>query len=181
MPELKEWDTFYNIAGTASGALIGLQFIVMTLIANNPSRRSVEAGASAFATPNIVHFGAVLILSAVIGVPWNAVSPIAIIFGLMGLSGIIYILIVARRMRTQSEYKPVFEDWLFHIILTMSAYVLLLFSAFGAFYYLRETMFCVGAAALLLLLIGIHNAWDSTTYHILVSRKKSQDKQDEDY
>jgi len=29
-------------------------------------------------------------------------------------------------------------------------------------------MFCVAGAALLLLFIGIHNAWDAVTYHIFV-------------
>jgi hypothetical protein len=32
MPELAAWDSFYVIVGSAAGALIGLQFVVMTLI-----------------------------------------------------------------------------------------------------------------------------------------------------
>lgn len=36
MPELAKWDSFYVIVGSAAGALIGLQFVVMTLIANEP-------------------------------------------------------------------------------------------------------------------------------------------------
>jgi len=48
MPELAGWDSFYVIIGSAAGALIGLQFVVMTLIADRPP--SPAAGA-AFATP----------------------------------------------------------------------------------------------------------------------------------
>ena len=33
MPNLAEWDSFYVILGSAAGALIGLQFVAMTLIA----------------------------------------------------------------------------------------------------------------------------------------------------
>ena len=33
MTELDEWDSFYLIVGPAAGALIGLQFVVMTLMA----------------------------------------------------------------------------------------------------------------------------------------------------
>jgi hypothetical protein len=51
MPELAAWDSFYVIVGSAAGALIGLQFVVMTLIAERPSIRTAEAGA-AFATPD---------------------------------------------------------------------------------------------------------------------------------
>ena len=33
MSPLDQWDNFYMIVGTSAGALIGLQFVVMTLIA----------------------------------------------------------------------------------------------------------------------------------------------------
>ncbi len=68
MLELAKWNSFYVIAGSAAGALIGLQFVVMTLIADRPVLRAAEAGA-AFATPTIIHFGVVLLLSAAVSVP----------------------------------------------------------------------------------------------------------------
>jgi hypothetical protein len=36
-------------------------------------------------------------------------------------------------------------------------------------------MFGVAAAALLLLFIGIHNAWDAVTYHVFVVRPRRAD------
>jgi hypothetical protein len=101
MSELREWDSFYVIVGSAAGALIGLQFVVMTLIAERPPLRAAEAGA-AFATPTIVHFSAVLLLAALLRAPWDAITPAAALWGLMGLSGVMYGVIVARRMRTQT-------------------------------------------------------------------------------
>lgn len=56
MAELAEWESFYLIVGSAAGALIGLQFVVLTLIAERPPLRAADAGA-AFMTPTIVHFG----------------------------------------------------------------------------------------------------------------------------
>jgi hypothetical protein len=35
---------------------------------------------------------------------------------------------------------------------------------------LEEGLFGVGTAALLLLFIGIHNAWDAVTYHVFVKK-----------
>jgi hypothetical protein len=61
------------IVGSAAGALIGLQFVVMTLIAERPPLRAAEAGA-AFAPPTIVHFGAALLLSALFRAPWPTVT-----------------------------------------------------------------------------------------------------------
>src|SRR2546426_11591171 len=80
MSELAEWDSFYIIVGPAAGALIGLQFVVMTLIAERPPLRAAEAGA-AFATPTIVHLGAVLLLAALLRAPWHAITPIAALWG----------------------------------------------------------------------------------------------------
>jgi hypothetical protein len=52
-----------------AGALIGLQFVVITLVADSPNSRDMERASSAFATPTIVHFGAVLLLSAILSAP----------------------------------------------------------------------------------------------------------------
>src|SRR6058998_2956583 len=45
MSEFAEWDSFYVIVGSAAGALIGLQFVVLTLIAERPPLRAADAGA----------------------------------------------------------------------------------------------------------------------------------------
>ncbi len=170
MSELAEWDSFYVIVGSAAGALIGLQFVVVTLIADKPRLRVAEAGA-AFATPTIVHFGAALLLSALLRAPWQAITLAAALWGLMGLSGLAYAVIVARRMRVQVAYQPEFEDWLFHVLLPLAAYAMLALSAFAAPSHTREALFGVGAAALLLLFIGIHNAWDSVAYHVFTDKR----------
>src|SRR6185437_9147750 len=67
---LSGWENFYVIVGSSAGALIGLQFVVITLIADLPIGRGAEQGAEAFATPTIVHFGTVLLLSAILNAPW---------------------------------------------------------------------------------------------------------------
>jgi hypothetical protein len=169
MSEFAKWDSFYVIVGSAAGALIGLQFVVMTLIAERPPIRAEEAGA-AFATPTIVHFGSVLFLSAVLRAPWQTITIIAALWGVMGFSGIAYALIVARRMRKQAVYRPEFEDWLFHVGLPLTAYAILAVSPFAAPSHTREALFGVGGAALLLLFIGIHNAWDGVAYHVFVNQ-----------
>jgi hypothetical protein len=179
MSELAKWDSFYVILGSAAGALIGLQFVVVTLIAERPPLRAEEAGA-AFATPTIVHFGTVLLLSALVRAPWETITIAAALWGLMGFGGVAYTVIVARRIRKQGVYQPGFEDWLFHAVLPLAAYAMLAPSAFAASSHAREALFGVGAAALLLLFIGIHNAWDSVAYHVFVNRKNPKAEQHQD-
>ena len=74
-------------------------------------------------------------------------------------------------MRSQTAYKTVFEDKLFHVLLPFIAYSMLAASAATAPSHLQPSLFIVAAAALLLLFIGIHNAWDLVTYHVFVTRK----------
>jgi hypothetical protein len=173
MTALSEWQNFYVIVGSSAGALIGLQFVVLTLISALPLGRGTAQAGAAFSTPNVVHFGAVLLLAGILSAPWQAIFPAAVVWGLGGLSGIVYEIIVARRMQVQRVYKPVFEDWLFHVLLPLASYAMLAVTAFMADSHLRGALFSLGAAALLLLFVGIHNAWDAVTYHVFVSKPKS--------
>jgi hypothetical protein len=93
----------------------------------------------------------------------------------VGLYGIVYSVIVARRLRVQTIYKPVFEDWLFHVLLPFAAYTTLAVSACAAQFHTRPALFLVAAAALLLLFIGIHNAWDAVTYHVFVQNREQRE------
>jgi len=167
MPELAEWDSFYVIVGSSAGALIGLQFVVLTLIADRPVKGMAEAGA-AFVTPTIIHFVAALLLSVLVRVPWPSAGPAAAIWGLVALGGIAYVLVVAKRMRGQLNYRPQGEDWLFHIVFPLAAYVILAVSALWALQHLYAALFGIAAASLILLFSGIHNAWDAVSYHVFV-------------
>ena len=163
MAELEHWESFYVIVGAAAGALIGLQFVVMTLIAENPPKRIAEAN-PVFATPTIVHFSACFLLSALMSVPWSSVADAAWVWGLTGLAGFIYTLMVAGRMRKQQAYMPDAEDWVFHGVLPLATYLFLGLSASRAQSHEHSALLAVGAAAVALLFIGIHNSWDSVVY-----------------
>lgn len=174
MPELNQWNNFYVIVGSSAGALIGLQFVVVALIADT-SRARVDAQASAvFSTPSVVHFAVVLLISATTVAPWQGVGGVLVFWGLVGLGGIFYSIVVFTRMRKQTAYKPVFEDWLFHSIVPSLAYALLFAAAIVVTANARTALFMAGGVALLLLFVGIHNAWDTATYHVLARRPASR-------
>jgi hypothetical protein len=179
MTALNGWGNFYVIVGSSAGALIGLQFVVLTLIAGRPRIRGEAQAGAAFSTPSVVHFGVVLLLSAVISAPWDGINAVAVLCGGVGLGGIAYSVIVARRMRAQTAYKPVFEDWLFYVLLPLAAYAGLAGSALAARAFAPTALFLVGAAALMLLFTGIHNAWDTVTHLVFVqTREEREDERD---
>ena len=178
MTALAGWENFHVIVGSSAGALIGLQFVVITLIADTPIARADAQASGAFSTPSVVHFGVVLFLSAIVTAPWSGLTPVSVVWGLLGLFGIVYSLIVARRLRTQTAYEPVFEDWLFHVLLPSASYVILATAAGMVHSHARPALFLVAAATLLLLFVGIHNAWDAVTYHVFVrKRDRSENEQ----
>src|SRR2546423_1077378 len=117
MTAFEGWENFYVIVGSSAGALIGLQFVVMTLISEIPIARSDALAGEAFGTPNVVHFGVVLLLSAIVVAPWHGIAVVAVLWGLVGLGGVAYAAVVARRMRSQPAYPAGFADWGFHTLL----------------------------------------------------------------
>jgi len=171
MADLNAWDSFYVIVGSAAGALIGLQFVVMTLIAERPQGISAEAG-RAFATPTIIHFCCCLLIAALVRVPWPDIATGSYAGGMVGLAGLFYMTLTLLRMRRQNAYTLDWEDWTFHIFLPFLAYGLLVLSSLGSIAHAHAALFGVGGTTLLLLFIGIHNAWDAVAYQVYVLRKK---------
>ena len=163
MPGFEEWESFYVIVGSSGAALTGLQFVVIALIAEVRPRGSMREIA-AFGTPTIVHFCAVLLIAAILSAPWQGLSSVQMVLVSCAVVGLVYALIIIRRARREMNYKPVWEDWLWYSILPLVAYVLLLPAGILVRGYPQKALFIVAAVALLLLFIGIHNAWDSVTY-----------------
>ena len=177
MNALSGWANFYVIAGSSAGALIGLQFVALTLIAQRPARdaQPLQIASSAFATPTVLHFSTVLLVSGMLSAPWSAVTNAAIAWGIVGACGVVYELIVLRRMTTQTSYHPQFEDWVFHIVVPLAAYATLAVSAPLARTHARGALFVVAGSVLALLFTGIHNAWDAVTYHIFTVRPRERE------
>jgi hypothetical protein len=175
---LVAWETFFFLVGSSGAALTGLQFVVIALIAES-RRRATTREIEAFATPNIVHFCAVLLISAILSAPWHGLSRVAFALGACGVAGMVYGVIVVRRARRQTTYRPVLEDWLWHSVFPLIAYTLLMVASLVLTRYPRRVLFVIGASTLLLLFIGIHNAWDTVTYITVDQAPKPEELEDQ--
>lgn len=175
MPQLSGWETYYVIVGSSAAALTGLMFVVIALINDSDMPRSSRTVA-AFGTPTLVHFCAALVVAAILTTPWRTLASVAGAVGVVGAAGLIYTLTVLRRARRQTDYKPVLEDWLFHTVFPITAYAAILGAAVVLPRDPEHSLFTVGAAVLGLVLIGIHNAWDTVTYVAVAEpeRKEAQ-------
>jgi hypothetical protein len=171
---LAAWESFYVIIGTSAAALTGLQFVVIALITEVRPRTSLRQ-VDAFGTPTVAHFCAVLLVSAVLSAPWPTLSGADLVLGAAGVAGVGYVALVVRRARRQTGYRLVLEDWLWHVVLPLVAYALLLAGAIVLGRDVTIALFMAAATSLLLLFIGIHNAWDTVTYVALGQEEAETD------
>jgi hypothetical protein len=165
--QLGAWANFFMIVGSAGGALIGIQFVVVALVADIRIQHPTFDSINAFGTPNVVHFSSTLLVSAIMSVPWTSVFSLSVALAVCGFGGLGYGLIVIRRARRQTVYKPVWDDWLWYMFLPCSAYLTLAITALSLRPTTQLPLFVIGAATLGLLLIGIHNAWDSMIHLVI--------------
>lgn len=155
-----DWENFYLIIGSAAGALIGLMFVVATLMAGLESRR-VSRGAQVFFTPIIFHFAVVVVVSAIAVVPNlpAAVAGVMVVF--CAVNGLAYsIATIFRMFAPGSEDPPHWSDKYFYGFLPAIAYVGLVCAAGAVWLAPASAAYAIGATMLILLLIGIRDAWD---------------------
>jgi hypothetical protein len=163
MPPIEGWDNFYVIVGSSAAALTGLQFVVVALVVDVRKGTSLRE-MDAFATPTIVHFCAVLLTSAILSAPWPSIADPTIALAAVGAAGVVYVIVVIRRSARQTGYTPVLEDRVFHHILPLVSYGVLAVAALLLRRHAQTALFWIGATTVLLLVIGIHNAWDTVTW-----------------
>ncbi len=167
---LGEWESFYIIVGSSAAALTGLQFVVITLIGEAQSRST--GGIGAFATPTIVHFCAALFVSVTMSAPWPRLSEPAFVIAASAVVGLIYTAIVIWRATHQTAYQMVAEDWIWHLSLPVIVYTTQFVAGVLLTRYTLVALFAVAIASLLLVYIGIHNAWDTSTYMVAERLKR---------
>src|SRR5574341_511847 len=165
LPFLSHWQNFYMIMGTAAATLTGLMFVATTLVAGIETHVSTaNAGISAYNTPTVVHFSAVLLLAGILSAPWQTFSILSLVLGLLGLGMVLYSIIVMQRLRRVPHYQSTLEDWLWYLALPLLAHVSLIVAAFMLSENPAMALYIVGAGMILLLLVGIRNAWDMVTF-----------------
>ncbi len=174
---LAAWENFYVIVGSSAAALTGLQFVVIALI-NDSELRTGGSELATFGTPTIVHFCAVLLVAAGLSAPWPTLWGAAATLATSGLLGVAYIVVTAVRAQRTTRYTPVLEDWIWHVILPFAAYLTLMISGVLLRGVTVVSLFTTGAATMLLLFIGIHNAWDTVTWVALTSAQRARPQPD---
>ncbi|HEY6843464.1 MAG TPA: SgcJ/EcaC family oxidoreductase [Thermoanaerobaculia bacterium] len=173
---LESWGNFYVIIGSSAAALTGLMFVVIALMPTVRVQRDIKA-LEAFASPTIVHFTAVLLIGAILMMPQHTLESLRATLIAAGAAGIGFALLVIRRTLHQKSYTPEFEDWAWHAVLPTIAYVTLFVSSLFVVADTDGALVGVASAALVLLFIGIHNAWDAAVWMTTAGESMEGDEQ----
>lgn len=160
---LGEWSTFYVMLGSSAAALTGLMFVVITLVTRSEMAARRD-GLATFSTPTVLHFSAALLVSAILCAPWRSLIAPAALVGIAGLYGIVYVVRIASLARRLTRYVPDAEDWVCYTVLPFVAFCATLGGAVALPWAPAQALYAIAAGALLLIFIGIRNAWDIVTF-----------------
>lgn len=164
---LHEWRDFYVLVGTASATLVGLMFVAVSIgtpIFNEDHR----AAMTAFITPTVTHFAAVLYACLVATIPSHTWYTLGGLLGAGALAGSFYTGGLVVQMIVRHRFKIDFSDGLFYALLPLSGYLLAVAAAALLFTHAAVLSADLMAAAVLTLLFAaIRNAWDMMVWIVI--------------
>lgn len=166
--EIHSWQSFFMIMGSAAGALTGLMFVVIALRRDQMAAVPVH-GRRSFATPTIVHFMTVLAISALLSMPGLSAHAVGWILIAIAASSCSYMAFIIDTARRRFDYNSDLEDTLFHFTFPPLAHLTILLAGVLAFSEPGWTLYMVAVSQLTLLVVAIHNAWDSATWFVVRS------------
>lgn len=154
------WGEFFLLAGSAAAVLIGLIFVVVTLMRDRP-RSSVLTGSKLYMGPIVLHVTFTLVLSAAALAHGITPAEFAIVAGAIAIWGFVRGVFVTTGIRALTgEDAPHWTDaWCYGVIPT-ALYLLLGGVALGFWYEQPWAMHGVAALIIALLLVSIRNEWD---------------------
>ena len=168
--QLETWHEFYLLIGTAGLTLTGLLFVVVSLGPRVIGDRHAT-GVRAFVSPNAVYFTTVLVVSAVLIVPDLPATVIGAFLCGGAVASLGYLAYTRVHQQWRQNKLPLL-DWVWFVGMPIATYALLLLSGIGFLLQAVLSMHGVAVALILLLVIGIRNAWDLVIWISQQERKK---------
>ena len=167
------WGEFYLLAGSAAAVLIGLIFVVVTLMQDRP-RSTVLNGSKLYMGPVVLHVTFVLVLSATALIPGISPTEFTVVSGAVSILGVVRGIVSTKGIRglTGADQAHWTDMWFYGVIPT-ALFLLLGLVTFAAW---RELPWAAQGVATVItagLLLCIRNEWDLVTW--LTPRPDSQD------
>jgi len=160
------WSDYFVLVGTASGGLIGLFFVVVTLTSGLERSRALRAG-NIYMTPNVVHFAVALVASAMVLAPRISTRVDALVLGgaaLAGFGNAVRTCLGIAAFARESGNAPHWSDMPYYGLAPGLLYALLVGVAAAIWLGAGFAPFALAALVMTLVLLAIRNAWDLITW-----------------
>jgi hypothetical protein len=175
MPSLNDalgaWHEFYSLLGTASATMIGLLFVAAS-VGSGVFSGDRRAALRVFLSASVVNFGLILAACLAVLAPvgrWELLGAINLACGLFGLT---HSCLACRDTLRDGLLKALdLEDRFWYIAMPILGYLAMMAS--GVTLALRLDIGCAALALSmgLLLVVGLHNAWDITLWSMTRRRQ----------
>jgi len=156
--QIEAWHDFYLVVGTGAAALTGLLFVIVSLGPHVVAGQT-RTGVRAFVSPIATHFTTVLIASSLMLVPELPLPFLGALLAAGGFGGLIYTAWTRVHQRWRNSELP-YLDWIWFIGLPVACFALILASGVAIAMSLAIGLYGIAGTALLLIVVGIRNAWD---------------------
>jgi hypothetical protein len=159
------WSEFYLLAGSAAAVLIGLIFVVVTLMQDRP-RSAVQAGSKLYMGPAVLQVSFVLVLSAAALMPEINAKEYAVVAAVVALWGLVRGVqsTIGINALKRQEDAPHWTDKWFYGVIPIVLFLALAEVAVG--FWRGEEWAVLGIAVVntAILLLAIRNEWDLVTW-----------------
>jgi hypothetical protein len=168
---LAHWHEFYTLLGAASGTLVGLLFVAAS-VGSGAFSTGRRAPLRVFLSASVIHFSTILVACLIVLAPEQSWLSLGLMIAGCGVFGLAYYGLTWRDMVRDELIKNVdLEDRIWYAVLPVVGY--LFETASGVTLAMRLTLGCTALALSvgMLLVVGIHNAWDITVWSITRRRE----------
>jgi len=161
----EHWGEYYLLAGSAAAVLIGLIFVVVTLMQDKP-RSTMLSGARLYMGPVVLQVSFVLVLSAAALTPGISARDYAIVAAVVALWGLyrgVQSTIGIQRLCWQEDPPHWTDTWFYGVfpsIISLGVGVV----AWGFWTGAAWAVHSVAVAITAILLLAIRNEWDLVTW-----------------
>jgi len=163
--KLSRWREFYIFVGGSAATLMGLMFVVMSLGQRALAGEDGARATRGFFTPIVVFFATNIVVTAIFLIPDIGATVLAALLACVAVVGVIY-MAASNVLGLWRQSELGFDDLLWYVILPYIGYIAIGVAAGGIWLGAGFGFFTAGSAMLLLLLVGVRNAWDLVVYQI---------------
>jgi hypothetical protein len=168
---LAHWHEFYGLLGTASATMVGPLFVAAT-VGSGVFTADRRAPLRVFLSASVVHFSGILGVCLIVLAPLQSEALFGAVIVCCGLFGLAYYALTWRDMVQDGLNRSLdWDDRAWYAVLPVVNY--LFEAATGVALALRceAGVDALAMAMGILLVVGLHNAWDITVWSITRRRE----------